>query len=34
MKLRDYLPALRFGAKIMPEDIAGEPEMLLFIVLI
>lgn len=23
MKLRDYIPALRFGAKIMPEDIAG-----------
>jgi hypothetical protein len=23
MKLRDYIPALRFGAKIMPEDVAG-----------
>lgn len=23
MKLSDYIPALRFGAKIMPEDIAG-----------
>lgn len=23
MKARDYIPALKFGAKIMPEDIAG-----------
>lgn len=26
-KLRDYLPALKFGHKIYPEDIVGSPQM-------